>query len=125
MPDEMTPESLGTLLWRLPVAVYRTNPAGRFLAANPELLELLGAESTEQLGDLDVRSLYVDPAQRDLMVKRVESGETIPPEEIRLRRLDGSEIWVRVAGSPAPTAPSSTSKVSWKMSHPSVSQSGA
>lgn len=97
MTDDLAPSELGTLLWRLPVAVYRTTPDGRFLAGNPKLLELIGASSMEELLALDVRDLYVTTEQRDHMIDRVEAGVPIPPEEIQLRRLDGKEIWVRVS----------------------------
>ncbi len=97
MTDLDAPGGLDALLWRLPVAVYRTTPAGRFVAANPRMLDLIGARSMEQLAELDVRTLYIDPRERDHMVNRVAAGEAIAPEEIRLRRLDGTEIWVRVS----------------------------
>jgi two-component system, NtrC family, sensor kinase len=85
------------LMARLPVAVYRTTPAGRILTANGAFADLIGAESVDHLHDLDVRSLYVDPDRRDHMVERVASGVHIDPEEIQLRRLDGVAIWVRVS----------------------------
>jgi PAS domain S-box-containing protein len=97
MLGDEAPGALDSLLWRLPVAAYRTTPAGRFTAGNPRLLELIGATSMDELSRLDVRSLYVEPDERGHMVRRAAAGETIPPEEIRLRRLDGSEIWVRVS----------------------------
>jgi len=97
MLGDEAPGALDSLLWRLPVAAYRTTPAGRFTAGNPRLLELIGATSMDELSTVDVRSLYVEPDERAHMVRRAAAGETIPPEEIRLRRLDGSEIWVRVS----------------------------
>ncbi len=95
-PDPAASE-LETLLWRLPVAVFRSTPGGRFLAGNPRLLELFGADSMEQLLELDVRDLYVDPAARDHMISRVAAGHELEPEEVHFRRLDDSEIWVRVS----------------------------
>ncbi len=85
-----------SLVSALPVAIYRSTPDGRFAAGNEALARLLGADSTDDLVDVPIRSLYADPADRDSMVERAAAGEAIPAEEIELRRLDGRPIWVRV-----------------------------
>lgn len=90
------PEVLGELVAGLSAAVYRTTSAGRFVAGNPALVSLLGAESFEQLAELDVREIYADPARRDWLVQRAAAGLEIPVEDLQLRRLDGGVRWVRV-----------------------------
>ncbi len=88
------------LVAELPVAVYRTTPQGRFVAGNRRLAELLGADSVEELLDVDVRSLYVDSGHRSELLARIASGVAIPTEEIEIERLDGRRIWVRVSSRP-------------------------
>jgi PAS domain S-box-containing protein len=91
------PDTFEDLFSHLPVAVYRTTPGGRIVAANAAFAELLGAERVEDLGDVDVRSLYVDAGVRPSMMERARGGASIAPEEIRIRRLDGRVIWVRIS----------------------------
>jgi PAS domain S-box-containing protein len=95
MMHDLDSETVGSLLWRLPVAVYRSTPDGRFVAGNPKLVELIGASSMAELFEMDIRQLYSDPTERDDMVRRLGPGQSLPPSETRLRRLDGAEIWVR------------------------------
>lgn len=87
---------LGDIVAGLPVAVYRTTPEGRFVAGNAALVEMLGAGSLEALQEVDVRSLYAEPARRDQLVDRVSKGGQIPVDELEIRRLDGRHIWVRI-----------------------------
>lgn len=82
---------------RIPVALYRSDPDGTLLAANPALAELLGYDSVAQLTEAtpDVDSLYVDPVKRELWLNRIsEDGEVID-FDIELRRQDGSTVWVQ------------------------------
>ena len=90
------PTLLGDIVADLPVAVYRTTPEGRFVAGNAALVEMLGADSFEAIQEVDVRSLYAEPARRDQLVERISAGERIPVDELEIRRLDGVHIWVRV-----------------------------
>ena len=87
-----------TLVERMPDGVYRTTPAGRFLEVNPALVQMLGYASEEELMAIDIRKeLYFDPKERaDLVTALSESGREI--QVFRLRRKDGSEIWVEDHG---------------------------
>ena len=80
---------------RIPVALYRSLPDGQIEQANAALLELLGAESEEQMTALDARDLYVDEADRAHLSRMLEEGTVVVGFEARLRRLDGQTIWVR------------------------------
>jgi two-component system NtrC family sensor kinase len=88
---------LGDIVEGLPVAVYRTSPAGRFLAGNTALLEMLGVESFDDLASLQARDIYADPARRDWLLRRAEAGLPIPVEDLQIRRRDGGLRWVRVS----------------------------
>lgn len=90
------PDELSALVAGLPAAVYRTTSAGRFVAGNDALVALLGAQSFDDLAEIDVRDIYVDPGRREWLVRRAEAGEEIPVEDLRIRRLDGELRWVRV-----------------------------
>jgi len=80
---------------RIPVALYRSLPDGQIVQANAALVELLGAESEEQVVALDARDIYVDEADREHLGRLLEDGEVVDGFEARMRRVDGGLIWVR------------------------------
>jgi len=80
---------------RIPVALYRSLPNGQIVQANAALVELLGAESEEQVVALDARDVYVDEADREHLGQLLEDGDVVQGFEARMRRVDGGIIWVR------------------------------
>ena len=80
---------------RIPVALYRSLPSGRITQANSALVELLGAESEDQVTELDARELYVDASDREHLTQMLEEGNIVVGFEARMKRLDGQTIWVR------------------------------
>lgn len=90
-------EILGDIVLRLPLAVYRSTIDGRFVAGNDALVRLLGAETFDDLAAIHVREIYADPARREWLIRRAQAGETIPVEDLQIRRFDGGLRWVRVS----------------------------
>ncbi len=85
-----------TLIEKVPDGVYRSTPDGRFIDVNPAMVKMLGYNSKEELLAIDIKTqLYFDPAERDSLVldqHLMEMGV------YRLRKKDGSEIWVEDHG---------------------------
>jgi len=81
----------------VPIGLYRTTPDGRMLDANAALVEILGYPSREALMEVNVRDLYVDPADRNdwQVILDHEAGPLVRSFEARLQRLPGSVIWAR------------------------------
>lgn len=95
-----TPQSLGeldNLFERLPVALYRTSASGEVLAANRATAELLGYDSVEDLLALDnaAEFSHVDPEARQEWRQAIEASGVVHDFRARLRRKDGSLLWVR------------------------------
>ena len=82
--------------------VYRSTLDGRLLECNPALLKILGFESLEELGSLNLASLYADPQDRTRLVDRLLAEGVVEAHETRLLRKDGSEAWVLVNISVTP-----------------------
>ena len=76
--------------------VYRSSHEGKFLEVNPAMVKILGYDSKEELLAIDIKSqLYFAPQDREsaaLDEKLSEMGV------FRLRKKDGSEIWVEDHG---------------------------
>lgn len=75
---------------------------GRFVYANPAALALFGVASADELvgrlvKDFVHEDFHAAIAERE---RRIERGEALAPTEVRLRRLDGSEVWVETTAAP-------------------------
>jgi PAS domain S-box-containing protein len=82
----------------VPVGVYRTTPAGQFLDTNPALVDMLGYPNQESLRALNAADLYADPDDRKHWQAVIEREGIVRDFEARLRRFDGTIIWVNNAG---------------------------
>ena len=81
------------------IAVHR---AGKILYVNSAAIQLLGAETPEDLVGTPVIE-RVHPDYREIVAERVRKeneGQTVPPLEERFLRLDGSEVDVEAVGVP-------------------------
>lgn len=77
--------------------IFRSTKEGRFIEANREMARILGYDSPEDLMESvqDISSqLYVDPRDREIVFSRLRDESVIKDFETRMRRKDGSEIWV-------------------------------
>ncbi len=77
-----------------PAGIYRASADGRFLECNAALVRLLRYDSVEDLLGADAASLYFDPAERRRFVDRLRSAGRLDEAELRLRRKDGSPVWI-------------------------------
>lgn len=84
-----------SLFESVPIGLYRTTPDGQLLAANRRLVQLLGFDSLEELRTVSMASLYDSVAHRREWLRQVLVGGGFHAEELRLRRRDGAELWVR------------------------------
>jgi PAS domain S-box-containing protein len=79
-----------------PIGIYRSTPSGRYISVNKRFAEMYGYESAAELMESvkDIRTqVYVDPSERDAIMRTLEHGD-VKGVEARRRRKDGSVIWV-------------------------------
>ncbi|HKE93189.1 MAG TPA: EAL domain-containing protein [Povalibacter sp.] len=75
--------------------VFQTTPEGRFMAANPALVKLLGYDSEDELLELNIaRDLYMYAEDRDSWMRNMAAAGEIRNAELVLRRKDGRRIVV-------------------------------
>jgi PAS domain S-box-containing protein len=90
-------ERYRTLFDRMLDGVYRSTHEGRFVEVNPAMVRMFGFSSREEMLKVDIKNeLYFSPEERGSHL--LDSGQ----EEVdvyRMRRKDGSEIWVEDRGS--------------------------
>jgi diguanylate cyclase (GGDEF)-like protein/PAS domain S-box-containing protein len=83
------------LFQNVTAGVFQTTPDGKFMAANPALVRMLGYDSEDELLALDVtRDIYLDPEHRDSWVRSMAEGGEVRNAELLLKRRDGTRIVV-------------------------------
>jgi two-component system, cell cycle sensor histidine kinase and response regulator CckA len=90
-----------SLVRHAPIGIASTTREGRIVQANEAFAHLLGYPSAEELrgADLDLtRDVYLKPEDRVRVVEGLERDGAIRGMEMKWRRADGAEIWVRAHG---------------------------
>jgi PAS domain S-box-containing protein len=89
-------EKYRTFIETMQDGVYRSTPEGKFLEVNMAMVKILGYESKEELMGVDIKKeLYFDEAERESAVLEEKHSEMAI---FRMRRKDGSEVWVQDHG---------------------------
>ena len=69
--------------------IFQTREDGTVLAANPAMLEIVGASSLEAFQKIDTRTLYAHPEQRRALLEMLREKGRVDQFEFTLRRIDG------------------------------------
>lgn len=78
--------------------IYKSTEEGKFIEVNASLVEMLGYNSKEELLNIDIKTqLYFNKSERD-QVFSIEQRTFKKSDIYRLRKKDGSEIWVEDHG---------------------------
>ncbi|MEO0084622.1 MAG: ATP-binding protein [candidate division WOR-3 bacterium] len=71
--------------------IYITTVDGKFISANPALLELFGY-TDEELPSLNARDFYFNPADRERFKAEVAKNGYVKNFEVKLRKKDGTAL---------------------------------
>ncbi|HEX2711240.1 MAG TPA: ATP-binding protein [Candidatus Acidoferrales bacterium] len=93
-PLRKSEERYRALFDGIPVGLYRSTVGGEILDANPALLKMLACPNLETLRTVKAGDLYVDPEVREQWIAALEKNGVVSDFEERVRKFDGSVIWV-------------------------------
>src|SRR6202451_51147 len=72
--------------------IFLSTPDGKLLDANSALVRMLGFDSKQELQTRNVRDIYVNPSERDSLIRDVLANGSVQDRKIILRRKDGKTI---------------------------------
>ena len=83
-----------SLISNLPVGIHRTTPGdqGRFILANPTSVAIFGYDSEEEIKQIYVSDVFVNPEDRKMFSESLTSRGIIN-QEMQLRKKDGTISW--------------------------------
>ncbi len=85
-------ERYRSLFDRMLDGVYRSTYDGKFIEVNPAMVKMFGYASREEMLEVDIKKeLYFSPEEREIRI--LDTGHEAV-EIYRMRRKDGSEIWI-------------------------------
>ncbi len=76
----------------LPVGIYRAAEDGILQTANSALVRMMGFDSFEELQNVHLKDVWVDPGQRARMIELLRSEGSVLNYEVHLRRKNGDEL---------------------------------
>lgn len=83
-----------------PLGMYQSTVEGRFVFVNRALVRMLGYDSEQEVLELNLeRDVYVDPADRDRVIRRSGPVDVIAGVEATWKTRDGGEIIVLLYSS--------------------------
>lgn len=87
------------VLMDAPIGIFTSTPGGRYLSVNPALAGMLGYASPEEMtaAVTDIATqVYIDPADRESLIRRLEEHGEMVNHECRFRRKDKAVVWVSI-----------------------------
>ena len=81
-----------SLFTNVPGGVYRIHPNGKFLAANPGLIKMLGFQSEEEIIQINYLDVLHDDEERKKLRKILDSGGMIHDLELKLSNTSGQMV---------------------------------
>ncbi len=94
-------EKFRTLVDNLNVGVYRNTGDfhGRFIQANPAMINMFSYDSLEEFMKIGVSDLYQDPEERKYFIEEIRRCGHVKDKELALRKKDGSPMWASISAT--------------------------
>jgi PAS domain S-box-containing protein len=92
-------EKYRLLFSRVPTGVFSVGSDGRLLDCNEAYARILGFTSVAECVGRDTADFYFSTADRDAFMGELKKTGSVADREGRLKRTDGSEVWVLESAS--------------------------
>lgn len=81
-----------SLVERIPIGITRTTPGpeGRFIMVNPAFVNMLGFENEEEVYQMRVSDIYIDPKEREKFSNELLNKGSLSGVQLQLKRKDGT-----------------------------------
>jgi len=91
-------ERYRSLVENLNIGVFRNTPdlSGHYIQANPELVELFGYESMNELMRSQVAENYLHPGERSAFLRKISTQGWLKNEVLQMKKKDGTPILAEV-----------------------------
>lgn len=86
---------LRSMFDHLPIGIYQNSPTGEFKDANPTLLRILGYPDPDTLQKVYAANFYLNPDDVQRFREELDQAGAVRSFRSRLKRHDGSTVWVR------------------------------
>ncbi|MBN2412221.1 PAS domain S-box protein [candidate division KSB1 bacterium] len=81
----------------IPLGLYRSNPAGRFISANLATIRLFGYKNWEELEKVNIVDIYLHKKDRNGFLDLLNKYHTVEDFEVELLRKDGTAFWASIS----------------------------
>jgi PAS domain S-box-containing protein len=76
--------------------IFQSTPDGRFITFNKAFAEILGYQNLDELKEIDIEDIYVNPDDRKALVSELRKKGYVKDISIELKKQDGSSVFVRL-----------------------------
>ena len=94
-------ERYRTMVQNMPIGIFRTSigGGGKFVTYNNAFMEIIGAESPEEVDKLFVIDLYVNIEDRAELIEEIITLGLVQNKELVFNRIDGTTFWASITSS--------------------------
>lgn len=98
---KQTEEKYRTLTENINAGIYRNTPGpeGKFIEANPAIIQMFGYTNKEEFLRIKVSDLYQNPGEREKFDQKILKDGFVKDEEILLKKKDGTPFWGSVTAT--------------------------
>ncbi len=86
-------ERLRSLQENIPVGIFRSTPEGGIYSINKAIIKIFGFDTAKEFNNAHVPDLYVNPDERERLLKILEEEGELNSHEIQFKRKDGTVFW--------------------------------
>jgi len=76
--------------------IFQSSMDGRLITFNKAFAEILGYESIEELRKIGAKNLYINPEDRQKLMRELKKHSFVKDYQVELKKKDGRSVFVRI-----------------------------